>query len=145
MKPFVYSDAGVALTKQFEGLRLTAYQDVGGVWTIGYGHTGPEVHAGLVWTQAQADAALLEDLASAVACVNEAVDADITQNEFDAMVDFVFNDGAHAFRNSTLLKMVNLGHFESAAEQFLLWDHAGGKVVEGLLHRRQAEAALFSE
>lgn len=143
MKPFVYSDRGIALTKEFEGLRLEAYQDVAGVWTIGYGHTGPGVCAGLVWTQEQADAALRTDLAWAVVCVNGHVDADITQNEFDAMVDFTFNAGPHAFMNSTLLRRVNLGHFADAAEQFLLWVHAAGKVVEGLQRRRQAEQELF--
>jgi lysozyme len=140
---FTYSDAGFALTKQFEGLRLTAYQDQVGVWTIGYGHTGPEVHGGLVITEDQADILLHSDVAGAVACVNRAVTANITQCHFDALVDFVFNLGCGRLLGSTLLRHVNAGEFDLAAPQFLLWDHAGGVVVQGLLTRRKAEMALF--
>jgi lysozyme len=140
---FTYSDAGFDLTKQFEGLRLTAYQDQVGVWTVGYGHTGSEVHGGLVITQDQADILLHSDVAGAVACVNRAVTANIFQSHFDALVDFVFNLGCGRLLGSTLLRHVNAGEFDLAAPQFLLWDHAGGVVVQGLLKRRQAEMTLF--
>jgi lysozyme len=140
---FTYSDAGFDLTKQFEGLRLAASQDQVGVWTIGYGHTGPEVHGGLVITQDQADILLHSDVAGAVACVNRAVTANIFQHHFDALVDFVFNLGCGRLLGSTLLRHVNAGEFDLAAPQFLLWDHAGGVVVQGLLTRRQAEMTLF--
>lgn len=143
MKTFAYSDRGFALTKGFEGLRLEAYRDVAGVWTIGYGHTGSGVTAGLVWTQEQAEAALAADLGWAVMCVNQHVSADLTQNQFDALVDFCFNVGPGAWLNSTLLRQVNLGNFERAAAQFLLWVKAGGQKVEGLVRRRQAERELF--
>lgn len=140
---FTYSDAGFALTKQFEGLRLVAYQDQVGVWTIGYGHTGREVHGGMVITEAQADTLLHSDVAGAVACVNRAVTANIFQHHFDALVDFVFNLGCARLLGSTLLRHVNAGEFDLAAPQFLLWDHAGGVVVQGLLKRRQAEMVMF--
>jgi lysozyme len=140
---FSYSDSGFALTKRFEGLRLIAYQDQVGVWTIGYGHTGREVHGGLVITEAQADVLLHSDVAGAVACVNRAVTAEISQCQFDALVDFVFNLGCGRLLGSTLLRHVNAGEFNLAAPQFLLWDHAGGVVVQGLLLRRQAETVLF--
>jgi lysozyme len=141
-----YSLTGEHLTEQFESCQLTAYQDVNGVWTIGWGHTGPEVVEGLTWTQEEADAALMFDVQMAADCVNQAViNIQLTQDEFDALVDFVFNLGCEAFENSTMLKDLNQGNFAAAAEQFDLWDHAGGKVVAGLLRRRQAEAQLFDE
>jgi lysozyme len=140
---FSYSDAGFALTKKFEGLRLTAYQDQVGVWTIGYGHTGREVHGGLVISQDQANLLLESDVAGAVACVNRAVTSNIAQCQFDALVDFVFNLGCARLLGSTLLRYVNAGEFDLAAGQFPLWDHAGGVVVAGLLARRNAEVALF--
>jgi lysozyme len=143
MANFTYSESGVALTKEYEGLELKAYQDQVGVWTIGYGHTGSGVHGGLTITQDQADQLLLSDIAASVTCVNRAVTAAINQNQFDALVDFVFNLGCAALLSSTLLRDLNAGDFESVAGQFLLWDHAGGVVLPGLLRRRQAESDLF--
>lgn len=143
MANLTYSDAGLTLTKQFEGLNLNSYQDQVGVWTIGYGHTGPSVIGGQTITQDQADQLLASDIAGSVACVNRAVTSDINQNQFDALVDFVFNLGCGALLSSTLLRDINSGDFASAAAQFLLWDHAGGVVVPGLLRRRQAESNLF--
>ncbi len=140
-----YGGCDLALTEQFEGCRLTAYQDVAGVWTIGYGHTGPEVSTGLTITKDQAAQLLQNDVASAAACVNQAVALALNQDEFDALVDFVFNIGRGAFQGSTMLRDLNSGDFADAAEQFDKWDHAGGKVVAGLLRRRQAEQALFEE
>lgn len=140
---FTYSKDGLALTKQFEGCRLNAYQDQVGVWTIGYGHTGSDVRSGLAITQDQADALLISDIAAAAAFVNQAVTTQLQQNEFDALVDFVFNLGRAAFAGSTLLRQLNAGNFDVAAGQFALWDHAGGQVVAGLLRRRLAETAMF--
>lgn len=139
-----YSRNGLALTEQFEGCRLTAYQDQVGVWTIGYGHTGPDVTPGLAITQEQAEALLAKDVSSACSCVNSHVTLALTQNEFDALVDFVFNLGAGAFEGSTLLRELNAGDVTAAAAQFDLWDKAGGAVVAGLLRRRQAETELYS-
>ena len=138
-----YSDKGLALTKQFEGLRLTAYQDSVGIWTIGYGHPGPDVHPKLSITEEQATELLVKDVASAVASVNHLVSVALTQNQFDAMVDFVFNVGAAKFAGSTLLREINSGNFVAASAQLLLWCHAGGVVLPGLLQRRKAAEALF--
>ena len=143
MTNLIYSPAGLAITKQFEGLKLSSYQDQTGRWTIGYGHTGPDVTPALTITQDQAQALLAQDVGAAAACVNKVVTIALTQDEFDALVDFVFNLGAQAFTGSTLLRDLNAGDPTAAAAQFDLWDHAGGAVVAGLLRRRQAETALF--
>jgi lysozyme len=144
MQSFTYSENGLALTKSFEGLSLKAYQDCAGIWTIGYGHTGPNLIAGMTITEADAEALLRVDLADAVTCVNRAVNVRINQNQFDALVDFCFNAGRGNFLQSTLLRKVNVDDFEGAAAQFGLWVHAGGKVVSGLVRRRKAEAATFA-
>jgi lysozyme len=140
-----YSKQGLALTESFESCRLTAYQDIKGIWTIGWGHVGPEVVEGLVWTQNQADTQLVMDLGNAERMVNTCVTVPLTQGEFDAMVDLAFNIGVNAEKYSTLLKLVNNGNFEDAAKQFDEWDHASGKVVAGLLRRRQAETDEFQQ
>jgi lysozyme len=145
MAEFRYSDAGYGLTKEFEACRLTAYKDQGGIWTIGYGHTGPEVKEGLIITQAQADDLLDADIASAVGCVRRLVQSAIRQNQFDALVDFVFNLGCSSLAESTLLRYVNEGRFEEAANELLRWNHVHGAVVKGLTKRRQAEADLFKK
>jgi lysozyme len=138
-----YSQQGMNLTEGFEACRLIAYQDIRGIWTIGWGHTGPEVCEGLTWTQEQADAQLLADLQRFVDDINNEVNVPLTQGEFDALVDFTFNDGNGAFMGSTLLRLLNAGDYDGAAAQFPSWDHAAGVVVAGLLRRRQAEVALF--
>jgi lysozyme len=144
MQEFTYSDKGLALTKSFEGLRLAAYLDCGGVWTVGYGHTGPAVIEGVTISQVTADTLLKDDLGDAVTCVNRGVTVLISQCQFDAMVDFCFNAGRGSFVKSTLLRKVNLGDSAGATAQFGLWVHAGGKVVAGLVRRRKAEAELFA-
>jgi lysozyme len=141
---FAYSASGLSLTEQFEGCRLTAYQDQVGVWTIGYGHTGLDVKPGLTITRDQAQILLTRDIECAATCVNTAVTVALTQQEFDALVDFVFNLGAGAFKGSTMLRCLNAGDFSGAADQFERWARAGGVVVAGLLRRRQAEEALFN-
>ena len=135
---------GQLLTEQFEGLRTTAYQDSAGVWTIGYGHTAG-VTPGMTCTQGQAEAWLLEDIQWACSVVNSEVKVPLTQNEFNALVDFVFNVGSGNFAGSTLLRLLNQGLYAQAAEQFQLWDLAGGQVVAGLLRRRIAEENEFNE
>lgn len=137
-----YSQEGLRLTELFEGDVLTAYQDQGGVWTIGYGHTAG-VHPGQAITQEQAEALLASDIQAAVECVNDSVTVKLTQRQFDALVDFVFNVGEGNFRRSTLLREINAGHFPEAVAQFRLWDHCGGVVNAGLLRRREAEAEVF--
>jgi len=140
---FGYSEAGLALTKEFESLRLSAYKDQRGVWTVGYGHTGADVHEGSTITRAEADALLEGDVAGAAGWVRRLVTGAISQNQFDALVDFTFNLGCGSLEGSTLLKMVNAGDMAGAAREFLVWDHVNGEVVPGLLRRRQAEMALF--
>ena len=137
-----YSPAGYALTKQFEGLSLKAYQDSGGVWTIGYGHT-VGVREGDVITQDHANALLSIDLGWAQDVVSDSVNVDLTDSQFWALTDFVFNVGPKAFLDSTLLRKLNAGDYAGAADEFLRWNHAGGKVLNGLTKRRQAEAKLF--
>ncbi len=142
--PMTYSKTGIRLTERFEGCRLTAYPDTGGVWTIGYGHTRG-VHEGMTCTREQAQAWLKEDIQAASDAVNRLVQISLKQSEFDALVDFVFNLGAGAFARSTMLKDLNAGNLAAAAMQFPLWDHDAGRVLAGLLHRRLAEEAEFDE
>ncbi len=139
------SQAGIDLLKSFEGCRLVAYQDGGGVWTVGFGDTGPDVVEGTVWTQQEADDRLAERLEGFEDCVNAAVEVDLTQNQFDACVDLAYNIGCSAFRNSTLVRLLNGGNTDAAAGQFIRWSHDNGVLVPGLERRRLAEKALFLE
>ena len=141
------SDRGLELIAQFEGLRLKAYPDPatgGEPWTIGVGHTGG-VKPGDTCTEAEAMAWLREDCAEAEAAVDRYIDVEINQNQRDALISFIFNLGAGNFKSSTLLNLVNAGNFQAAAQQFLRWNKAAGKVMAGLTHRRIAEADLFLE
>lgn len=140
---FTMSDNGVNLLKSFEGCRLGAYYDSANVLTIGWGHTGPEVVYGLTITQDQADALLQTDIQGHAGCVNTLVTVPINQDQFDALADFVYNEGRGHFLMSTLLKTINANNFTTAANEFLKWDIAGGQVSAGLLRRRQAERELF--
>lgn len=135
----------VNLVKQFEGCSLTAYPDPGtgaAPWTIGYGHTGG-VNPGDVITQDQADAYLLGDLTKFSNSVVALLHVPVTQNQFDALVDFAYNVGPGNLANSTLLRKLNAGDYQGASEQFLVWNKAGGVVMPGLVRRRAAEQALF--
>jgi lysozyme len=136
--------AGISLTEQFEGCELTAYWDAyGKVWTIGYGHTGPDVHEGMTITQEQATALLKADLATAEAGVQSLTAVNLTPNQFAALVDFAYNEGVGQLAGSTLMRLVNAGNFKEAAEQFGHWVYAGGQVLSDLVRRRAAEKALF--
>lgn len=136
------SEHGLSLIKEHEGLRLVAYQDSVGVWTIGYGHT-KGVQAGQEITESYAEALLKEDVRAAENCIEKLVTVPLTQGEFDALCSFTFNLGCGALRNSTLLKKLNDSNYDGAAEEFKRWNHAGGKVLEGLTKRRLAEAQRF--
>lgn len=136
------SDAGIAFIKGFEGLRLKAYKDVVGVWTIGYGHT-KGVKSGQQITEDEAEELLRADLAEFESAVNKVVKAPMAQHEFDALVSFAYNVGKTALANSSLLTLLNSGERTKAADQFLRWDKAGGKVVKGLTNRRKAERSVF--
>jgi lysozyme len=145
--PRTINDAGLNLIKGFEGLRLDAYQDVAGIWTIGYGHTRGVV-AGMTFTQDQADQALADDLLGAETSVDGAVTAvATTDNQFAAMVSLCYNIGAGNFATSTVLREHLAGQTQAAAEAFLLWNKAtiNGvlQVVAGLTNRRTAERTLY--
>ena len=137
-----YSATGLHLTEQFEGCRLQAYQDSIGKWTIGYGHTAG-VYGGMTCTQQQAEQWLQDDVQTAATFVNTHVKVPLTQGEFDALTDFAFNCGCRNLDCSTLLKLVNQGDMQHAADEFAKWDHAGGHVLAGLLRRREAERLEF--
>lgn len=141
--PMKTSALGVALIKQFEGLRTCAYLDAAGIWTIGYGHTGADVRSGARIDTAQADRLLRQDLSVAEEAVRALVTVPLAQASFDALASFVFNIGANAFAGSTLLRKLNAGDPEGAAAEFERWRHAGGRVLPGLLRRRIAERTLF--
>ena len=140
------SDRGLALIKSFEGCKLTAYPDPGSggdPWTIGYGHTGPEVVPGLTIDQQQADDYLVEDVRKFEDCVDDVLEVEVTQEQFDSLVCFSFNVGCGALKGSSLLRLVNARNTAGAASQFMRWNKAGGRVMAGLTRRRMAERNLF--
>lgn len=146
------------LCKRFEGCKLKAYPDPIGIPTVGYGHTGKEVYYGQIITPDEAEEYLDSDLAIAEQIVDSAVDAPLTENQFQALVSFVFNvgkgrigekSGKDGFvylksgKPSTMLRELNAGHYLAASKEFLKWTHAGGQELPGLVTRRQAEKDLF--
>ena len=149
------SQQGNDLIKSFEGLRLKAYQCAAGKWTIGWGHTGPEVKRGLVWTRQQADDAFDRDTDRFEACVSSALPAHFDgpsanvlhplalRARFDALVSLAFNIGEQAFRDSTMLRLFLAGDTRAAVEQFTRWNKANGKFNPGLLARRTKEMRIF--
>ncbi len=140
------SNIGLDLIKRYEGLKLTAYKCPAGIWTIGYGHTF-QVRKGDVITEIQATEFLKKDVRHAQDAIVKHVTIDLEQSQFDALVSFIFNVGVGAFRNSTLLKMLNKGRYKAAAGQFNRWNKARVKGVlkplRGLTRRRNDEAELF--
>lgn len=137
------TNEGINLIKKFEGLRLEAYLCPAGVWTIGYGHT-KGVKKGQVITQSEADNLLKEDLSSFEKGVTSLIKSNINQNQFSALVSFAFNLGLSNLKNSTLLKKVNANpNDRTIVDEFIRWIYAGGKQLEGLKRRRQAEAYLY--
>lgn len=136
------SAEGLALIKQNEGLRLKAYQDTGGVWTIGYGHT-KGVRANDVITEADADTFLRMDVQYAVDVVNSHA-LPCTQGQFDALVDFVFNVGPSQFLKSSLLRYHKAGEYNKAAAEFPKWKYDNGRVIQGLVTRRLREQDRYN-
>lgn len=138
---------GLQLIKNFEGCRLTAYDDGTGVLTVGWGHTGSvngkPVALGMTITQTTADDLLATDLEKFEEGVNKKVSHDLTPNQFAALVSFAYNEGLGALEGSTLLRLLNAGDTQAAADQFGDWTTADGQVLEGLVRRRAAERALF--
>lgn len=138
-------NGGIALIKQYEGLRLTTYKDAVGIPTIGYGHVENPIPPGGTRTITAEDAEqiLREDLQRFEHDVNNMLTVEVTQNQFDALVSFAFNLGPANLKSSTLLRKVNSGDFNGAAKEFPKWNHAGGQVLAGLTARRNAEKNLF--
>ena len=147
------SPAGANLVKHFESCmkkcgpdRFASYQCPAHVWTIGWGTTselGHKIRAGMVWTQAQCDAAFLHDMVAFEADVKRLVKVPLTQWQFDSLTSFSYNCGSGAFAGSTLLKRVNAKDFDGAALEFHKWCKGGGKKLDGLVRRRASEALLF--
>jgi lysozyme len=137
------SSRGLDLIKRFEGLRLTAYKDAVGVWTIGYGHTRTAA-AGQVIDIDRAESLLISDASEAEDAINRLVRQPLDQGEYDALVSLVFNIGASAFSRSTLLRLLNSKSepWRIGAE-FLRWVYASGKRLRGLERRRLAERAMY--
>jgi lysozyme len=139
------TEYGLSKLKEWEGLRLNAYADVGGTVTIGYGHTGPDVRMGMVIDEAQADQWLRQDIAFAAQAVDRLVSVPLSAYQRDALISFVYNVGANAFAKSTLLRKLNAGDYAAVPAELARWNKAGGKVVEGLVNRRAAEAGLWAK
>ena len=136
------SEEGVSLIRHFEGCRLDAYLCPAGVWTIGYGHT-KGVKEGDTINQEAAEAFLIEDLETFEQAVSRLVEVPLTQQQFNALVSFTFNLGAGNLAESTLLKKLNGYQYDKVPEQLMRWVRAGGEVLDGLVKRRAAEAAMF--
>lgn len=133
----------IKLIKEFEGLSLTAYKDIVGVWTIGYGHTKTAVE-GMRITAAGAEFLLRADLEWVEGVISNNVKVPLKQNEYDALASLIYNIGGPAFKRSTLLRLLNNGADKvDVANEFLRWNKAGGKVVKGLTNRRERERQLF--
>jgi lysozyme len=136
------STAGLDLIKQCEGVRLKAYKDGGGVWTVGYGHTY-KVYPGMTIDNKLADKFLLDDIWHVEQAIEDYVTVTLNQNQYDALCCFIFNVGDHAFSESTMLRKLNKGDYAGAANEFPRWNRDNGKVIAGLTARRLLEQTLF--
>lgn len=136
--------AGLKLIRDFEGLRLKSYRCAAGVWTVGYGHTGPDVFPNMTITPREANDLLASDLLRFERAVSESVKMKINDNQFSALVSLAFNVGEGNLKKSTLLKHLNAGRYAMAAGEFVKWNKAKGKVLDGLTRRRVAERDLFN-
>ena len=139
--------AGIELIKSFEGLRLNAYLCPAGVWTIGYGHTSaagePAVKPSMKISAQDAADILVQDLVKYEAAVSKALTRNPNDNQFSAMVSLCYNIGPGAFASSTVVRRFNAGLLQEAADAFRMWNKGGGKVLPGLVRRRDEERALF--
>lgn len=138
-----YDPQGLYATERREALKLVAYLDQGKVLSNGYGHTGSDVFPGQVITKDQAEAWLQHDTLVAQNAVNDYVNVPLTQLQFDALVDFVYNIGVTAFRTSEMLKALNRKDYVEADAQFKRWVFVKGQVNRGLENRREAESEEF--
>ena len=133
---------GINLIKHFEGCELEAYKCPAGVWTIGYGHI-KGVQQGDVITDQEADNMLVEELEEYENYIHNLVNCPLNQNQFDALVAWVYNLGPNNLKESTMLKVLNEGKYELVPSEIKRWNKAGGEVLEGLERRRLAESMLF--
>ncbi len=136
------SEHGINLIKRFEGLRLEAYKCSAGVWTIGYGYT-LGVKQGDRITQEQAEQYLIDYIRNAEKQLNELIKVEVSQNQYDALMSLFYNIGYAQFASSTCLKRLNNKDYKGAAEALVWWNKAGGKILQGLVNRRDAEKELF--
>jgi len=142
--PKTFSQNGLEHLKHFEGFRPCPYQDSAGVWTIGYGHTGPDVTEGSdCIMEREAETLLMQDVQEAQDAVNRLITVPLDQARFDALVSFTYNLGAGALEDSTLRDLVNKGRYAEAAQEFPKWVYAGGRKLAGLERRRRAEQRMF--
>lgn len=144
MKRRTINQKGLALIKHFEGCKLEVYLDAVNLPTVGWGHMDKALKVGDKITQEQADKLLMEDLEKFEDGVNNLLAVGLNENEFSALVCFAFNVGLGALEKSTLLKKIN-NKMTGAEQEFLRWTKASGKVLPGLVRRRQAEMELFLE
>jgi len=133
----------IEMIKKHEGLRLNAYLPTpNDKWTIGYGHTGT-AHKGMIITEERAEALLRQDITWVERAIEKNVQVKLTQNQYDALASLIYNIGENAFASSTLLRLLNSGDYEGAANQFPRWNKQKGRVLNGLTRRRQEERELF--
>lgn len=132
--------SGLSLLKSFEGCKLTSYQDQGGIWTVGYGHTGPEVVQGMIFNQQQADAQLQQDLEKFYQ-LDHYLSEQVNDNQYSALICLAYNIGLRALKTSKVLKCVN--NQESPDKEWRQWDHIDGVENVGLKRRREAELKLY--
>lgn len=138
---------GLTRLVEREGMRRVAYKDIAGVWTICAGHTSaagpPKVKAGMTKTLEECRAILKADVKKFEDCVDQAIDVPMKQHEFDALVSLAYNIGCGAFRRSTVAREMNNGNRDKAGNAFRMWNKAGGRVVKGLINRRESERNQF--
>lgn len=140
------SHNGLSFLKNQEGFKDTAYRDSGGVWTIGYGTTrvdGKPVVQGMTCTEPQASLWMQSHLSSVQTAINQSVRTQLSQNQFDALCSFVYNEGEQAFGKSTLLRKINLNDFIGAGAELDRWVFVGSSPIAGLVARRRRERDLF--
>ena len=138
------SNEGLDLIKHFEGCELEAYLCPAGVWTIGYGHT-KDVKEGDTTTKEEADYLLQKEMIEYESYIDDMVDVELNQNQYDSLCAWVYNLGPSNLGSSTLLKVLNEGKYDEVPEQIKRWNKANGKVLAGLVKRREAEALLFED
>jgi lysozyme len=141
MKPI--PKEAVDIIKKYEGRKLTAYKCPANIWTCGYGSAGPDIKEGVTWSIWEAEDRLKADLVRFASAVDKLVTVPITSNQRAALISFAFNLGAQALKESTLLRLLNEGKWEAAADEFPRWNKAAGRVLAGLTARRCAEQDLF--